>query len=118
MHKVTSHSVLLLIGMSALVLVAATRPALAKQGLARAHAETSKSAHVYSARDWKRRHRAHKASRQRIRPHGYAGVYNQGGYPRLPSNYETDLLTDCLMMQPFVTCPFGTWGAPDPIPTP
>ena len=51
MRKVTARSVLLSIGVSALVLVAASPPSLAKGAPARAHTETSKSAHFYYARD-------------------------------------------------------------------
>ncbi len=105
MRKVTARNVLLSIGMSALVLVAATRPALAKEAPARAHAETTKSARFYYARDWRRRHRASTASRLLVKPRGYARVYNRGSYPRPPASYETDLLLDCLMSQPFVICP-------------
>jgi hypothetical protein len=103
MRKITVRNVLLSIGMSAIVLVAATLPALAKKAPARALAETTKSAHFYSARDWKRRHRASAASRRLVKPRGYARVYSRGSYP--PASYETDLLLDCLMSQPFVICP-------------
>jgi hypothetical protein len=105
MRKVTARSVLLSIGVSALVLVAASPPSLAKGAPARAHTETSKSAHFYYARDWKRRHRAFRASRRLIRPYGYARVYGRGSFPRPSTSYETDLLFDCLLSQPFVICP-------------
>jgi hypothetical protein len=105
MRKITVRNVLLSIGMSAFVLVAATLPALAMKAPARALAETTKSAHFYSARDWKRRHRASAASRRLVKPRGYARVYNRGSYPRPPDSYETDLLLDCLMSEPFVICP-------------
>ena len=105
MRKVTMRNVLLLIGMCALVLVAASSPAAAKQAAAKTHAETARSAHFYPARDWKRRHKASRVSRRRVRPPGYAGTYYRGGRPRLPNGYETDLLLDCLFAQPFVICP-------------
>jgi hypothetical protein len=112
MRKATARNVLLLIGIAALVLVAATGPTLAKKARPSAYAETTKSAHYYSARDWKRRHRVYAASRQTIiRPYTYAGAYNR-------RRYETELLLECLMNQPFVICPFGTWGTPDWIPSP
>ena len=112
MRKATARNVLLLIGIAALVLVAATGLTLAKKARPSAYAETTKSAHYYSARDWKRRHRVYAASRQTIiRPYTYAGAYNR-------RRYETELLLECLMNQPFVICPFGTWGTPDWIPSP
>jgi|SRR6516165_9978004 hypothetical protein len=111
MRKATVGNVLLRIGITALLSVAATGPTLAKKARASAYAETTKSAHYYSARDWKRRHKAHTASRQRIRPYSYAGVYNR-------RDYETELLLECLTNQPFVICPFGIWGAPPRIPPP
>jgi hypothetical protein len=104
MRKVTAHNVLLHIGMSALVLVAATGPTLAKEPHARAHAQTTKSAHYY-ARDWKRHHRIYAASRQLGKPRAHARVYNRGSHPRPLTSYETDLLLDCLLSQPFVICP-------------
>jgi hypothetical protein len=104
MRKVTAHNVLLHIGMSALVLVAATGSMLAKEPRARAHAETTKSAHFY-ARDWKRHHKIYAASRQPGKPRAHARVYNRGSYPRFLRSYEADLLLDCLLNQPFVICP-------------
>jgi hypothetical protein len=104
MRKITMRNVLLFIGMSALVLVAATGPTLAKEPRARAHAETTKSAHVH-ARDWKRHHRIHAASRQPGKPQAHARVYNRGSYSRALTSYEADLLIDCLLDQPFVICP-------------
>jgi hypothetical protein len=104
MRKVAARNVLLLIGIAALVLMAPTGPALAKKGRASTYAETAKSAHHYSARDWKRRHRAYSASRRLVRLHGYARVYyHRPIYPW--DSYETDLLFDCLLNQPFVVCP-------------
>jgi hypothetical protein len=101
MRKVTARSVLLSIGVSALVLVAASPPSLP-----RVHPQGRiKSAHFYYARDWKRRHRAFRASRRLIRPYGYARVYGRGSFPRPSTSYETDLLFDCLLSQPFVICP-------------
>jgi hypothetical protein len=104
MSKVTTRYMLLLIGVSALALATGARPALAKKATvaayARAHLETTQPAHFYYAKHWKRGHRAARVSRRLIRPHGYA-VYRRGG--RL--SYETDLLLDCLLSQPFVICP-------------
>jgi hypothetical protein len=111
MRKATVGNVLLRIGIAALVLVAATGPTLAKKARASAYANTTKSAHYHSARDWKRRHRVYAASRPTIRPYGYAGAYNR-------RRYETELLLECLTNQPFVICPFGIWGAPPRIPSP
>ena len=103
MRIVPARNVLPLIGIAALVLVAATGPTLAKKARASAYAETTKSAHYYSARDWRRRHRIYAASRPLVRPHGYAPVYYyRRVYPW--DSYETDLLFDCLLNQPFVTC--------------
>ena len=104
MRRATALNVLLPIGIAASVLVAAAGPAFAKKAWASAYAETAKSAHYYSARDWKRRHRAYAASRWPIRPHGYARIYyHRPIYPW--DSYETDLLFDCLLNQPFVVCP-------------
>src|SRR5215475_7358363 len=111
MRNATARNVLLLIGIAALVLVTATEPTLAKKARGSAYAETTKSAHYYSARDWKRRHRVYTVTRQTIRPYSYAGVYNR-------RRYETELLLECLTNQPFVICPFGIWGAPPRIPSP
>jgi hypothetical protein len=111
MRKATACNVLLFTGIAALVLVAATGPTLAKKVRASAYAETTKSAHYHSARDWRRRHRVYAASRLRIRPYSYAGAYNR-------RDYETELLLECLTNQPFVICPFGIWGAPPRIPPP
>jgi hypothetical protein len=104
MRKVTAHNVLLPIVMSALVLVAATGPTLAKEPRASAHAETTKSAHFH-ARDWKRHHRIYAASHHLGKPRAHVRVYNRGSYPRPLISYETDLLLDCLLSQPFVICP-------------
>ena len=104
MRKITMRNALFLVGMSVLILVAATPLAAAKQAPAKTHAET-RSAHFYSARDWKRRHKASRVSRRRIGPPGGAGVYYRGGRPRPPNGYEADLLLDCLFTQPFVICP-------------
>ena len=102
------RKVILLLGVSALVLAAVTWPAAAKQAtLARcamANSEVTRPAHVSYARHWKRRHKASMASRRLVRPPGYAGVYYRS-HPRLPTSYETDLLLDCLLSQPFVICP-------------
>jgi len=111
MRNATARNVLLLIGIATLVLVTATEPTLAKKARGSAYAETTKSAHYYSARDWKRRHRVYTVTRQTIRPYSYAGVYNR-------RRYETELLLECLTNQPFVICPFGIWGAPPRIPSP
>ena len=100
MRTITVRNVLLLIAMSALVLMAATRPALAKEASARSRAEIAKSGHHYYAR-----HKAHKASRRLVRQRGHARVYITRSYPRPPMSYETELLLDCLMTQPFVICP-------------
>ncbi len=104
MRKVAPRNMLLFVGMSVLIMVAAT-PLAAKQAPAKTHAETTRFVHSYSARDWKRRHKASRVSRRRVRPPGYAGAYYRGGRPRLPNGYETDLLLDCLFTQPFVICP-------------
>jgi hypothetical protein len=104
MRIVPALNVLPLIGIAALVLVAATGPTLAKKARASAYAETARSAHYYSARDWKRHRRAYAASHRLVRPHGYARVYyHRRIYPW--DSYETDLLFDCLLNQPFVVCP-------------
>jgi hypothetical protein len=102
MRKVTAHNVLLSIGMSALVFVAATGLTLGKEPRARANAETTKSAHFH-ARDWRHRHRTHAASRQFVKQRRY--VYSRSSYARLLRRYENDLLLDCLLDQPFVICP-------------
>src|SRR5215470_9138426 len=93
MRNATARNVLLLIGIAALVLVTATEPTLAKKARGSAYAETTKSAHYYSARDWKRRHRVYTVTRQTIRPYSYAGVYNR-------RRYETELLLECLTNSP------------------
>jgi len=104
MRKPNGLNLLLIIGIAALALVAATGPTLAKKASASAYAETTKSVRYYSGRDWKRRHRAYAASRWPSRPHGYARVYyHRPIYPW--DSYETDLLFDCLLNQPFVACP-------------
>jgi hypothetical protein len=103
MRKIATSILLLLVGMSALLLMAATRPALTKEASARARGEITMSARYHSARDWKRHHRSYKVSRRRVRPRGYARVYGPGGYATPPFGYETELL-DCLMTQPFVIC--------------
>jgi hypothetical protein len=104
MRIVPARNMLPLIGIAALVLVAAPGPTLAKKARASASAEATESAHYYSARDWKRRHRAYAASRQLFRSRGYAWVYyHRPIYPW--DSYETDLLFDCLLNQPFVVCP-------------
>jgi len=102
MRKVSARHVLLLIGTSVLVLLAAASPTLAKRAPASVHIQTFKPA--YHARDWRRRHSAYTASRRLNRPHGYARVYyHRRIYPS--DSYETDLLFDCLLNQPFVICP-------------
>ena len=91
MHKVTTRNVLLLVGMSALALVAVTRPALAR-GAAQIReawcgtylAKTTKSAHFYYACHSKRGHWC--------------------CHPRPPTSDETEQLFECLFSQPFVTC--------------
>jgi hypothetical protein len=118
---------LLLIGMSALALVAATGPTLAKKAGGSVYAETAKSAHYYSKRNWKRRHRVYAASyyysgrdwkrrprvyRLRVKRSDqfrYASAYNR-------RRYETEWLLDCNMNQPFVDC--WSWRATDQIPSP
>ena len=105
MRKIAARNLLLLIGMSAFVLMAATGPALAKEASARARGEITTSAHYHYARDWKRHHRTYKVSRRRVRPRGCARVYVPGSYPTPPLSYENELLIDCLMTQPFVICP-------------
>jgi hypothetical protein len=102
MRNVAPRTMLLLVAMSALI---AAAPPAAKQASAKTHAETTRLAHAYAARDWKRRHKASRVSRRRVRPLGHAGVYYRGGRPRLPNGYQTDLLLDCLFAQPFVICP-------------
>ena len=104
MRKIAAPSLLLLIGMSAFVLTAATGPALAKKASAKARGEITTPAHYHYARDWKRHHRTYKVSRRHVRPRGYARAYVPSGYQRPPFSYETELL-DCLMTQPFVICP-------------
>jgi hypothetical protein len=98
------RKVLLLAGMSAVVLAAVTWSAAAKQAtLARyamANSEIARPVHFSYAKHWKRGHRAARVSRRSIRPHGYA-IYRGGAY----RSYETDLLLDCLLSQPFVICP-------------
>ena len=90
-HKVTTRNVLLLVGMSALVLVAVTRPALTRRAAQRREAwcgtylaKTTKSAQFYYA------------------------CHSKGGHwcchPRPPTNDETEQLFGCLLSQPFVTC--------------
>ena len=59
MRIVPARNVLPLIGIAALVLVAATGSTLAKKARASAYAENVKSAHYYAARDWKRHHSAY-----------------------------------------------------------
>ena len=89
-RKVTTR-VLLLVGMSALALVAVTRPALAR-GAAQVRkascgtylAKTTKSAHFYYV--------CHPR-----RGHGCC-------HPRPPTSDETEQLFECLFSQPFVTC--------------
>lgn len=105
MSEIAARNVLLLVGMGALVLTAAILPAISTEALAKAHAVTTTSTHHYSVRDWKRRHRVHKVSRRLVRPRSYAPVYVPRSYPWPPINYETELLLDCLMTQPFVICP-------------
>jgi hypothetical protein len=93
----------LVVGASALALVATNAPAPAKNATvaayAKAQAETTQPAHLYSAKHWKRDRRAARVSRRLARPHGYA-VYRSAR-----RSYETDLLLDCLLSQPFVICP-------------
>jgi hypothetical protein len=102
MRNIKARTVLLSVGMSTLVLAAAIGSALAKQAHTRAHAEITKSTHC--ARHWKR-HRIYAASRERVTSPRYARVYYRRVYPRPWASYETDLLFDCLMSQPFVICP-------------
>ena len=54
MRNIATRNVLLLIGMSAFVLMAATGLALVKEASARARVEITKSGRYYYARDWKR----------------------------------------------------------------
>jgi hypothetical protein len=96
MRNVTARTVLLSV-VSTLVLAAAIGPVLAEQAHTRAHAE-------YYARHWQL-HRTYAASRERVRSPRYARVYYRRVYPRPWASYETDLLFDCLMSQPFVICP-------------
>ncbi len=105
MRKVTTRNVLSVIGISALVLVAA--PALKEATIAGAgaHAKTIKSVHFSYARHWKRGHRASTVSRRLIRAPGHALAYSRGSHPRPPTIGETDQLLDCLFSQPFVNCP-------------
>ena len=102
MREVTARYMLLLIAVSASAL--ATVPTLAKNATvavnAMARVETGQPAHLYRAKHWKRGYRAARVSRRPIRPHGYA-VYRRGAH----RSYETDLLLDCLLSQPFVICP-------------
>jgi hypothetical protein len=105
MRNIATRNVLLLIGTSAFVLMAATGLALVKEASARARVEITKSGRYYYARDWKRPHRAYRVSRRLGWPRGHARVYIPGSYPRPPISYESELLLDCLMTQPFVICP-------------
>ena len=101
MRNVTARTVLLSV-VSTLVLAATIGPVLAEQAHTRAHTEITKSAHY--ARHWQL-HRTYAASRERVRSPRYARVYYRRVYPRPWASYETDLLFDCLMSQPFVICP-------------
>jgi len=98
MGRIGALIMLLLIGTNALALMAAIGPALAKEVSPRARAESAKSGQHHHARDWKRRNKAYKLSRRLVRPRGYVRVY-------ITRSYENDLLIDCLLTQPFVTCP-------------
>lgn len=85
MRKVTTRMVLLV---GALVLAAATPPALRKAAQVRqascaAYASTAKSGHLHACRS------------------------KRGGWccgPRLPASEEAERLFDCLLSQPFETC--------------
>ena len=104
MRKVTTRNILLLLIATAALVLMATAPGLAKQRLARSHVETSKS-HVHHARHWQQRRRTYAASRRFVKPRSYASGYHRRAYARPWDSYETDLLFDCLLSQPFVICP-------------
>jgi hypothetical protein len=108
MRKVARRDALIMFGLGILILSASTPLALAQQATiaryAKESSEVNRSAHVHSARHWKRRPKGTRISRRRVMPPGQAGVYYRS-LPRLSSSYEADLLLDCLMSQPFVICP-------------
>jgi hypothetical protein len=87
MRKVTPRNLLLLIGMSAFVLVAVPRPALAKE------ATTTVTAQIREA--WRGTCLAKTIKHRR----GRAVCH-----PRPPTSEETEQLFNCLFSQPFVTC--------------
>ncbi len=105
MRNATPRNLILLIGIGVLLLTARSEATLAKRAPASVHAKSLKSAHVHYGRNWKRSHRAYAASRRFVKPRGYARAYYRRVYPRPWDSYETDLLFDCLMSQPFVICP-------------
>jgi hypothetical protein len=108
MRKVAMRNALLCIGMSVLVLVAVTPSVLAKNaaiaGYAMAHIKTTRPAHFYYARHWKRGHRALTVSRRLIGPPGHILVHRRS-HRRPRTSDETDQLFACLLSQPFVICP-------------
>jgi hypothetical protein len=87
MRKVTPRNVLLLIGMSAIVLMAVPPPALAKE------ATTAVTAQIREAWRGTCLVKATKHRRGRVVCH-----------PRPPTSEETEQLLQCLFSQPFVTC--------------
>ena len=102
MSEIGARHVLSFVWIGAVALLAAASPpAIGKQASAKAQAGIAKSAHYSYAGHWKRRHRAHKVLPRFVQPGGYTRVY----VPRSYRSYETELLIDCLMSQPFVTCP-------------
>jgi hypothetical protein len=96
-----ARTMLLLAAMGALIATAA--PPTANQATAKTNAETTTLAHASAARHWKRRHKGSRVSRGLMNPPGYAGAYYRGR--KRHKGYETDLLLDCLLSQPFVNCP-------------
>ena len=91
MRKVLTRNALLLIGLSALTLVAVTRPALARKaaGISGAWCGT------YLAKTTNPAHFSH--ARQSKRGQWYC-------HPRPSTSDETEQLFKCLLSQPFVTC--------------
>jgi hypothetical protein len=105
MRKVTTRAAVLLIGISALVLVTATRPALAKEATL---AETTKSAHCCYAYGSKR---GHWCRRRGVTGNTAPTFSHRRTRLRPPTSDETDQLLQCLFSQPFVTCDASAWHA-------
>jgi hypothetical protein len=104
MRKVAMRNTLLCIGMSALVSVTVTCPAIAKKAVAGYTPAQVRSAYVHHARHWKRGHRAFTVSRRFTGRHGRILVYRRSHHHAWTSD-EIDQLFACLLSQPFVTCP-------------